>query len=184
MAEVDIEMGEFYSFVEGKGGDLCRVRSCRNPHAPARTLCYKHHMKLWRARNPMRATYNNVKGKAKQRKIAFSLTFDEFVSICEASGYIEGKGHAPDDLSLDRVDPNKGYEFDNIAVITISENSSKGSYERWVTTKDGRRVRIYQIGVQTDAQVEERQTEEDYVPDFMYGLDQGPKFSPTENEPF
>lgn len=152
MSERSIVASEFFSFVDNKSDHLCRVSYCRKDRAPHRTICYKCNMQLFRARNPMRATWNNLKGKSKQRRIKFTLTFEQFRSICEATGYMQGKGHNGTDLSLDRMDPNKGYEMGNIQVVTISENSSKGSYERWVTTKDGRRVRLYQIGVTTEEQ--------------------------------
>jgi hypothetical protein len=182
MAEISIAADEFFSFAHEKCDTLCRVKFCRNDRAPSRRVCYKHHMQLFRARNPTRATYNQAKSKAKQRGIPFRLTFDEFKSICEASGYIEGKGHGPSDLTLDRVDPNRGYVFDNIKVITMSENSSKGSYERWVTTKDGRRIRLYQIGATTEDIVEAEQESEEWEPPEW--LNEPDHHVPTENEPF
>lgn len=175
MSEKHIELDDFYLFAKGKDSDLCRVKHCRNEKAPRHSLCHKHRMRIWRARNPMRAAYNRLKNKAKARKIGFSLSFPQFATLCEVTGYIEGTGQDPSCLTIDRIDPNLGYEQGNIQVITLSENSSKGSYERWVETNDGQRVRVYQIIVGREAEEEEAELREGgewEPPDWLTGKNQ------------
>jgi hypothetical protein len=104
-------------------------------------------MRLWRARNPMRAAFESLKAKARQRKITFTLLFSEFMEIAEATGYIENRGRSTTDLHMDRENPDEGYTLKNLRVITCSENSRKGSYERWITLKSGKRVRLCDIGI-------------------------------------
>lgn len=190
MAEKDIRADEFYQFVSGKKDpSLCCVRGCRKERAKHRKLCHMHRNRLDRARNPLTYAYDNLRSHAKERGIKFSITKEEFSLICEATDYIEQKGRDPDSLSLDRIDPNRGYEFENIKVVTISENSSKGSYERWITTKDGRRVRLYQIGIVKEKDTYEGESYEgdslfdDYVEgDASDSLQD--KHTVTDNEPF
>lgn len=38
-----------------------------------------------------------------------------------------GKGRHADSYSVDRIDNDKGYTIDNIRVLTLSENASKGA---------------------------------------------------------
>lgn len=52
----------------------------------------------------------------------FNLLFD----IWERSGY--DMKLTP---SIDRINPNKGYTFDNMSWITHSENSQRGAFSRW-----------------------------------------------------
>lgn len=140
-------------------------------------------MRLWRARNPTRDAYNNLRNKARIRKIKFTLTFDEFKGLSDAAGYVLNKGQTPDSLSIDRIDPDRGYEIDNVAVVTLAHNSSKGSYERWVTTADGSRVRLYQIEVGTEEQAAEEAYEEGDTWEPPYWLEYK-EHIPTDNEPF
>lgn len=43
---------------------------------------------------------------------------------------MEGKGRFADCLSIDRINPLKGYEHGNVRVIRVSENSSKASADK------------------------------------------------------
>ena len=110
-----------------KADHLCLVRYCRNHRAPGRRICYKHHVKAWRDANPDKSAYRVLKDHAKRRRIKFTLTFKEFLDIAERTGYIDRKGNFADDLHLDRIDPLRGYEADNLRVISCSENARKGA---------------------------------------------------------
>ena len=61
---------------------------------------------------------------AKRRGKEFSLTFDEFKSFCYKTSYDKLRGLKAEALSIDRINPNMGYSFDNIRAITFSENVS------------------------------------------------------------
>lgn len=159
MAEMEVNCWDAFAFASGKDKHLCCVKFCRNHRIPGRLLCYRHKQGLWRLRNPMRSAYHNLKHHALARKIKFTLTFDQFKEVCDATGYLELKGNKAEDLHIDRVEANKGYSIDNIQVITCSENSKKGSYERWITLRSGRRVRLHEIGVGVPAPVAGREEE-------------------------
>lgn len=147
MAEKEVECWGVFQFASGKSKDICCVKFCRCSRIPARLICYRHKQRLWRMRNPTRAAWHTLKDHAKSRKLPFKITFEEFVELCLQTGYIESKGNHAEDLHIDRINPNKGYVLSNIQVLTCSENSAKGSYERWITLRSGKRVRLYEIGI-------------------------------------
>lgn len=148
MPERDIPTEEILTFAQGdKPKHLCRVKHCRTRRMGDRTICSKHNMELWRARNPIKAAYHHIRDRARSKRIAFTLTYEEFVGICEATGYAEGKGRHAHELHLDRIDARKGYSLDNVRVITCSENSRKGCYEKRIQLRDGRWVMLHEIGI-------------------------------------
>jgi hypothetical protein len=110
-----------------KKSHLCCVKHCRKPKAKGRRVCHKHHVTAWRMNNPLKAAYATLRDHAKRRKLAFTLTLQQFESIVVPSGYLDCKGNTKYDLHLDRIDPLRGYEYDNIQVLTCSENSAKGA---------------------------------------------------------
>lgn len=184
MAEKDIRAEDFFNFAENKNKSLCRVKHCRNDRMPDRRICHKCHMRLWRARNPTRSAYHALNSSAASKKISFTLTFEEFSELCSTTTYIENKGHHRDALHIDREDPNKGYDISNIRVLTCSENSRKGSYERWITLKSGKRVRMCDIGIGVPSPEPEPQyassgPDEDDMPAWLKV-----GFNDSDNEPF
>lgn len=106
---------------------LCTVKHCRNDKVVGRSVCYKHHLMSWRINNPLKASYRILKDHATRRKLKFTLTLEQYESIVIPSGYLDSKGNTRYDLHLDRIDPFRGYEYDNIQVLTCSENSAKGA---------------------------------------------------------
>jgi len=129
MAERDIPE-DFQVLVDGKRPELCHVSYCRNVHLPQRRLCSKHKMARWRYANPLRASFSTLRDHARARKLAFSLTFEQFRDLVTPTAYLADKGNTKDALQLDRVDASRGYHADNMEVITTSENTSKGNTER------------------------------------------------------
>ena len=108
----------------------CPVRWCRKPSRSDRPLCHKHHAQKYRASNPLKAAFKQLRDNAKRRKKEFTLTLEEFTSFCMATTYLDGKGRERQCLHIDRIDPAKGYTFDNIRTLTCSENTAKGNEER------------------------------------------------------
>lgn len=112
---------------------LCPVFACRKRPRPGHKLCGMHEKRQWRANNPIRDAWLNLHHHAKQRRIACSLTFQEFETFCQCNAeYIWGKGTTKHCWHLDRIDPAKGYEPGNIQLLTCSENSAKDNRRRWV----------------------------------------------------
>lgn len=84
--------------------------------------------------------YNKLKGSAKRRGIPFTLTLTDlnnltFPITCPILGIPlrYNKGRAQDDsISIDRIDSKRGYEIDNIVVISWRANRLKNN----ATTKE------------------------------------------------
>lgn len=109
-----------------RGTGVCAAYRCSNP-AQHGTLCFKHKARRRKAIDPTGYTYDRLKQNAKRRGKSFDLTVDEFREWAAKTGYIDGKGRKRNGLSIDRIDPTKGYSLDNIQILTVSANSSKWS---------------------------------------------------------
>ena len=103
----------------------CQAYRCNNAQSAKDRLCPKHRHRYNKENNPVRYTYNLLKSNAKYRKKDFTLTFEQFVIICDNSEYMQKKGRKADNLTLDRVVNELGYHPNNIAVITKSANTTK-----------------------------------------------------------
>lgn len=114
----------------------CRVAFCRKPprnlgtHPKSTQLCGSHHKEVWRLTNPVHCAYDNLRASARKRKIAFSLTFEEFKTLITPTRYMDEKGCTRFCLHIDRKDAAQGYHFTNLQVLTCAENVAKGNAER------------------------------------------------------
>jgi len=114
----------------------CKVAFCRKlprdigTHPKSHQLCGKHHKELWRLNNPVHCAFDNLRASARKRKIEFVLTLEEFKSLVEPTRYMDDKGKTRFCLHIDRIDATKGYTFDNLQVLTCTENVLKGNAER------------------------------------------------------
>lgn len=104
---------------------VCSTKYCRNVPPKHRKKCHKCCSKLYREKNPMKYTYNNLKQNAKKRGKEFSLTFEEFKEFCIETSYMSGKGRSATSFHIDRIDETKGYHKDNIQILTNKENVRK-----------------------------------------------------------
>jgi len=102
----------------------CSTPGCKNKRDKNRSTCASCHTRKVRANNPIKYIYDNLKSNAKRRGKEFSLTFEEFKSFCATTSYDKLRGLKAEALSIDRINPNMGYSFDNIRAITFSENVS------------------------------------------------------------
>lgn len=111
----------------------CPVVRCRRPSSERHCgLCVAHYMLRWRKENPERAAYNTLRDHAKDRKLEFTLSFDYFCGLAHALRYTENSGTFRGMLTIDRVDPTKGYVPGNLRVISVEENTAKGNRERYL----------------------------------------------------
>lgn len=114
----------------------CPVRYCRNAprnlsdHPTSRQLCGSHAKEQWRLNNPVHCAYDCLRSSARRRKKEFTLTLDQFKKIVEPTRYVTDRGKERFCLHIDRIDVTKGYTFDNLQVLTCTENVSKGNAER------------------------------------------------------
>jgi len=86
----------------------------------------------WRAEHPVHAAWRNLQDSARKRRIPFTLTITQFIEFAEATAYVDHKGVTKLCLHCDRIDPERGYEWGNIQVLTCSENSAKDNRKRYV----------------------------------------------------
>lgn len=104
----------------------CIVSGCRGKKAEGKGgLCFRHAMHKFKEDRPETYFYNNLKQNAKRRGHEFNLTLEEFRQFCKETGYLKGKGRKAKSLTIDRIDPSKGYQLDNIQVLTNSDNIRK-----------------------------------------------------------
>jgi len=116
-----------FTLKQNPGKGLCMVKGCRkDAHHRKQGLCHAHWQYRWRMQSPKRSAYSTLRDHAKARGLAFTISYDYFLGVTDALGYWLGDG-VP---TIDRVKPELGYEPGNIAVLSLSENVSKGNRER------------------------------------------------------
>ena len=94
-------------------------KSCKSPYCP------RCHSRRWRDKFPLHYSFKNLRVRAKQRGKEFSLTRDEYIAFAVSTDYAKLKGKTSLSLSIDRIDPTKGYTKENIQAITLRENSRR-----------------------------------------------------------
>lgn len=104
---------------------LCCAYKCRNKKPMKDKFCPKHRKRFDRINRPLEYTFNLLKSNAKRRKKPFDLTIDEFKKFCAETNYLERKGKLKSSLTIDRIRSDRGYSYNNIQVLTLSENSRK-----------------------------------------------------------
>lgn len=104
---------------------LCIAYRCSNEHSPKDRFCSKHSKRYQKYKNPYKYAFHQKKYRAIERGIEWKLTLDEFIEFCDQNNYMETKGKTKTSASIDRIDPNKGYEIGNLQILSLSENSKK-----------------------------------------------------------
>lgn len=77
----------------------------------------------------MRYTFYYVKNNAKRRLKEWGISLQDFRDFALKSGYMESKGIQRWSMSIDRIDNNRGYFIDNIRLLSLGLNASKGTKE-------------------------------------------------------
>lgn len=108
----------------------CTTAYCRNRAAYGKGgLCHKCYQRRWKKNNPFKYYFNIARQNAKRRCIPFNLTFEQWKAIWLESGHWEDKMEAEsineNTWTMDRVDPNKGYEPGNVEIIELWRNVYK-----------------------------------------------------------
>lgn len=88
-------------------------------------VCPTCQSRLYRANNPAREIFRQIKERAQQRHQIFELTFEEFMDEIKGTEYLTRRGTGIDELHLDRIEVWKGYVKGNLQVITHAENLRK-----------------------------------------------------------
>lgn len=98
----------------------CTTSRCRNIPQAGRKLCAKCRSRAYRKENPFRCKFLDLRNSAKRRGIEFTLCLDDFTDCINVA--YQGNIAHKDRLSVDRIDPKKGYEKGNIRACTVSRN--------------------------------------------------------------
>ncbi len=120
----------FFEFKKSAGSGVCWVRGCSRKSRDDRCLCHMHEMRRWRAKNGRTADWCTLRDHARGRKLEFSITLDYWRGVTDAFGFYVTR--EDEVLTVDRVDPTKGYVEGNIRIVTISLNSFKSNRERYL----------------------------------------------------
>lgn len=140
-----------WQLIESKSdkGRLCRVLFCRRD---ARVeICQKRDGRIqrithrhcdccvsrrWRANNPGKNAFKELRRSAKRREIPFTLTYAQFLKIIEGTLYLTFTGNKSSHLTIDRIQARVGYEYGNCRVIPRGHNAGKGNIERAIPDPD------------------------------------------------
>lgn len=132
--------GERWVFVfprEPKRKGQCKVIYCKRParieviqekgklRTSHRSICDTCASRLFRANNPARDAYRQIKERAGRRGQIFKITFEQFLQAIEGTEYLARRGRGIDELHLDRKKVELGYVPGNLQVLTTAENLRK-----------------------------------------------------------
>ncbi len=104
---------------------ICIHWGCSRPARTGRKDCPTCSKRKTRIKHPLKYAFDNVRDCARQRKVPFKLTLEEFKTFCDSTGYISKKGKEFHDLTIDRIDSSKPYQSDNIRALSWIDNCSK-----------------------------------------------------------
>lgn len=110
-----------------RGWKLCVVVNCRCKvrRSRKRNKCAKHHGRWFKEAHPLEYSFAHLRQRAKERGIEFRLAIEQYKEFAAKTDYASLKGKSGLSLSIDRIDPRKGYTAENIQAITLRENSRK-----------------------------------------------------------
>lgn len=119
---------------------LCK--ECGKKQAASGGKCHACNKRQWRANNPIKAAYNNLKSNAKRRGKKFEISFEYFKKFVTKNDYMTKKGRSATSYHIDRIDEGKGYIEGNLRILT-----NRGNYTKYLVnhydTKKGRLIWFY-----------------------------------------
>ena len=116
-----------FKISNNKPKDICVAYRCLNKRKTKDRFCSKHRHRYKKENNQIAHVFDKLRSNAIRRDKKFTLTLTQFKAFCADTGYLELRGRGRSDMSIDRIDPLKGYEEGNIRMITNFENAFKGS---------------------------------------------------------
>lgn len=103
----------------------CNTSHCRKNRGHHRRFCYSCVKKKYAEKYPIKNAYYVLRQNARRRKKTFTISLAEFSQFCIKTKILLGRGIQKDSYSIDRIDEFRGYEPDNIQVLTNSDNVKK-----------------------------------------------------------
>lgn len=115
------------NYCEGKKKrGLCIQKGCSNPgNSKKAHLCHKHYHNRRKQLDPAGHCFEILKSNAKRRGHEFGITIEQWREWCDKTGYIKKKGRLASCITVDRIDPTRGYFIDNIQPMRNSDNVRK-----------------------------------------------------------
>lgn len=101
----------------------CITPFCRNRARKCRAICNTCKSRKQREKYPVKALWWNLRTHSKARGHSCTIPYADFEAFVLANGYATGHGRAGNALTIDRIDPTKGYDdLENLRVLTNSDN--------------------------------------------------------------
>jgi hypothetical protein len=116
-------------------GANVEVRYCVTPHClnvalHSRLICGTCKNRLYRQRNPLRASYIVHKSNAKYREISCTLTLEDWKEFCDRTNYLNLRGKEVGCFVIDRIRHWEGYHKNNIQILSVQANAAKSVREK------------------------------------------------------
>jgi hypothetical protein len=118
-----------------KNKDKIRQYQSRWNHSKHGREYRRKYSKNWAKENPLRTLFSVLQTRSRERGYEFNLTFEELTQLaipntCPILGipisWDKGSGNASDSsISIDRIDPSRGYTGDNIIFVSLRANRIK-----------------------------------------------------------
>lgn len=102
---------------------ICAVAYCKNKCKGK--MCSTCRSRKSRLADPVRYAFNNLRNRAKQRGLIFTITLEQFREWCVKVEYIGFKGRSSTSYTIDRRYNDLGYHIDNIQVLEKRDNIIK-----------------------------------------------------------
>lgn len=102
---------------------VCAAKNCTRKCKGK--LCSSCRCRKYRLSDPVRYAFNNLRNRAKQRNIVFTITLDDFRMWCKKVQYIGFSGRSAESYTIDRRYEDIGYHVDNIQVLKLKDNVKK-----------------------------------------------------------
>lgn len=142
--------GQRWQFVfpkEPKRKGQCQVIRCRRLarvevqkkkrlYVVQRSVCDTCATRLFRANNPVREIYRQIKDRAERRGQVFAMTLEQLMAVPRFSEYVQRRGRGIEDLHLDRIKVHLGYVPGNVQVLTTEENLRKQREVDYATVEE------------------------------------------------
>lgn len=114
-----------FKIIETKKAGKCKAYRCPDDSTKKDRFCAKHSKRFQKEKNEASYVYHLLKSNAGRRDKEFSLTLDEFKLFCKETNYLNLRGKKAGSASIDRINPLKGYTYDNIQIMSLADNSAK-----------------------------------------------------------
>lgn len=129
-AEQRLREEGFFEYAKRRVKSRCMVKWCSKRTKDGGLLCHRHYQERWRNQNPEKSSFSTLRDHARGRGIRFTISLDYWKGLTDAFCYFDPpEGEV---VSIDRVDPARGYEPGNLRVISLSLNVAKGNRERYL----------------------------------------------------